>query len=119
MLDIQEIKNTIKQLENEPTTFATCQKLANLYTVLDHIEESKPKVDKVVNEYSDILPSYNSYCATKRKYELNEMTEDALQLSMKTLCQEIGEFLQVIYSNTETEFERNEFKSMMKSLTLS
>lgn len=35
---------------------------------------------------------------------------------MRSLCVEIGEFLQIIYSNTNMEEERKELKSMLNNL---
>lgn len=37
MLDLDEINRTILMLEGRDTTYATCEKLADLYIVRDHI----------------------------------------------------------------------------------
>lgn len=49
MLSIDEIENTILDLENHDTTFSTCEKLAWLYIVKDHI---KPNVTQMVSNNS-------------------------------------------------------------------
>ena len=118
MLDVQEITDTIQDLKNQKTTFETCQKLAILYTVLDHLDSAPSKVqtNEVVREYSDILPSYTSYCNIKRKYELNEISSETVKVAVKNLCQEIKEFLKIIYSNTDMELERVELRNMLNSL---
>lgn len=36
MIDLDEINKTILQLEERDTTYATCEKLADLYIVRDH-----------------------------------------------------------------------------------
>lgn len=70
----------------------------------------------IEKEYADILPTYQLYCTLKRKYELNEITKEAVIVAMRSLCVEIGEFLQIIYSNTNMEEERKELKSMLTNL---
>lgn len=43
-MNIGEIKNEIKRLENENTTYENCSKLAMLYSIVDHLGQDKPKV---------------------------------------------------------------------------
>jgi len=114
MINLKEIRETIEELEDRDNSFQNCERLAALYTIIDHhVNNSSP----VIQEYSDILPSYQLYCKIKTKYELKELNEEAVSVAMKTLCKEIKEFLQVLYSNTEMEQERMELRSMLKSLT--
>jgi hypothetical protein len=54
----------------------------------------------------------------KVSYELNEITQEAVQLSVKTVCREIKEFLATLYGNTDTQLERDEIKNMLKTLNL-
>ena len=51
-MNMKEINNTIYELENGETTHASCQKLAALYIVKDHIEGQDP--DKEINLYINI-----------------------------------------------------------------
>lgn len=114
MINLKEIRETIEELEDRDNSFQNCERLAALYTIIDHhVNNNSP----VIQEYSDILPSYQLYCKVKTKYELKELNEEAVSVAMKTLCKEIKEFLQVLYSNTEMEQERIELRSMLKSLT--
>ena len=48
-MNVSEITNTIIELENGDTTFASCEKLASLYIVRDHLS-----TDEVITEYNDI-----------------------------------------------------------------
>jgi hypothetical protein len=114
MLSLDEINNTIEQLENSSTTFDVCSKLASLIIVKQHLEnvgETKVSTsgDVVVKEYDDILPQYRMYCEVKRKYQMHEMTEDAVHLA-------INEFLHILYSNTDTQVERDCVKEMLMEL---
>lgn len=43
MIDLDEINRTILKLEQNDTTFATCEKLADLYIVRDHLTAQAPK----------------------------------------------------------------------------
>ena len=70
MLDMNEIYNTIEDLENENLTFDICTKLASLYILREY---NKP-ADEVITEYNDILPSYRKFCDIKRGYQLSEIS---------------------------------------------
>lgn len=115
MLNIEEINNTIEQLENGSTTFDSCQKLASLYIVRNCYLDSLSKVvsDKntndldVIKEYSDILPEYSRYCSIKRKYQLNELGKDVVLESLKCVCKEINEFIHTLYNSTDFSEERD------------
>lgn len=106
-MNIDEINTAISELVSGETTFATCQKLASLYTVREHLMPADDTEAKVISEYSDILPSYRIYCETKRNYQLNKLTISAVTDAMHNLCTEINEFLHIIYANTETQDERS------------
>ena len=70
MLNLEEINNTIDQLEEGNTTFDNCIKLSALYIVRDKLQsalqseivEEPEVVDAIENELSDILPQYRKYC---------------------------------------------------------
>ena len=115
MLDLQEVNNTIEQLEQGETTFASCEKLASLYIVREHFREVPP--DQVKKEYRDILPSYEQYVETKKRFFLHEVPEDAVIAKTHSLCIEIQEFLSMLYSNTENALERSELTELVHSLT--
>lgn len=118
MLNIEEIDNTIEELENGATTFDNCMKLASLYIVKEH--NSTPAQTMVTGtvegELNDILPQYRIYCATKRRYQLNELSDKAVQSAMKDLCTEIKEFIHVLYSSTDTPQEREQIRDLIDEL---
>ena len=113
MLNITEINNTIIELENGDTTFANCQKLASLYIVRDKLSNH---VNAVEHELSDILPQYKNYCAVKRKYQLSELTVDAVINSIGGVCKEIQEFIETLYGSTDTQEERERIQQMIQNL---
>ena len=119
MLNVGEIKDTISELQRQKTTFDTCHKLASLYIVLDHLDNNTVQEqieDKVVQEYSDILPSYKKYCEIKRNYQLGLLSDNQIQFSMKSVCLEIEEFILTLYSSTDTEIERSLIHDLLKSI---
>ena len=124
MLDLEEINNTIEELENAPTTYDTCIKLASLYIVKDNaesrlnsiVERQNVHYNNVESELSDILPQYRMYCEVKRQYALNQLTKEAVLLSMQDVCREIKEFMQTLYANTEMQEERTLLKEMLNTL---
>lgn len=98
MLDLEEINNTISELENGETTFDTCIKLAALYTVRDKQSESVSEVEK---ELDDILPAYRKYVDVLKAYQMGNSSDSALLDCMQLLCQEIQEFIISLYSSTQ------------------
>ena len=113
MLDLSEINSAIEELENTITTYDTCIKLSALYNVKNHM-----LTDTVEQELDDILPQYKKYCNIKRKYQLNELSKDNIIYAMENVCKEIEEFIQVLYSNTDTNEERNLIKKMIEKLKI-
>ena len=115
MIDIEAINNTIEHLEqSEETTTSVCNKLANLYIVREYF--NKPKEDIITLELSDILPSYLKYVELKRNYQLKQLDIDTVESAMVILCKEIYEFIQVLYSNTESSVERKEIRNLIEHL---
>lgn len=102
MLNLQEIEDSIKDLEESSTTYDNCARLASLYIVRDRLKQD----DVVEDELNDVLPSYRQYVKVKRKYQMKETTSEALCTAFNSLCNEINEFLHTLYACTETEQER-------------
>ena len=116
-MDLRLIADTIHELENGETTFENCYKLASLYVVRDHLEHALlPVTDNVEDELQDILPQYRKYCETKKKFQLKETTKDEVIDSLHSVGQEIREFIQTLYSNTDTPEEREYLVKLLHSL---
>lgn len=121
-MNLEEINNTIEALEESSTTFGNCEKLASLYICREYLaRRNEPKLKdhelKVESEINDILPQYRDYCQVKRRYQLNEINEKPVISSMKKLCVEIKEFIQILYSNTDMEDERTQIHDMLSELS--
>ena len=117
MLNMEEINNTIEELENSSTTFDNCMKLASLYIVRD--EHQKTVTDdgkQVESELNDILPQYQIYCNIKRKYQLQELPDTTVQIAMKAVCKEIEEFMHTLYSSTDMPEERELIRNLIHNL---
>ena len=115
MLNLEEINNTIEQLENGDTTFDACIKLASLYVVKEHI--SNKSVDTVINELNDIMPAYIQYKKIKREYQLGNIVETAVINQISRVCNEISEFISTLYSGTDIPVERDIIISMLSDLS--
>jgi len=109
-MNIEEINNTIEELENGSTTFDSCLKLASLYIVKEHISHTNLNefdgIPDVIKEYNDILPQYTEYCDIKTQYQLGKVSQEYVIQSMKNVCTEIHEFIDTLYNNTDTQEER-------------
>lgn len=113
-MDLIEIQNAIYRLESGDTTFENCEKLANLYTIVNNFPQDDDDSDDVVEEYNDILPSYDAYCEAKREYQMGSHNDiDVIQAKMQILCKEIKEFLCTLYSGTDSESERKAILNMI------
>ena len=125
-MDINEIRSTIAELENSDTTYENCHKLASLYvidTIYSKREENATERNlthltanyerDTEKELNDLFPYYEKYAETKRKYCLGYAPESLLQRDMLNLCEEISEFLHILYINTYTDKEREAIKSII------
>lgn len=117
MLDMNMVNSTISELEHADTTFTNCDKLASLYIIRQFSTFKDNEVqDKVTEELSDILPHYSIYCNKKRDYQLNKVGEDVMIDSLQTVCKEIYEFMQTLYSSTDMIDERAIIVSLIDRL---
>ena len=115
MLNMSTINDLIDELENGDTSLSNIRNLSALYNVKSHLLGSN-KYDRTAKELNDILPSYLQYVETKRKYQMKEITEINVLLHLGNVCKEIKEFIQTLYSGTDTQEERNIIKKMIKEI---
>lgn len=115
MLDLELIEETIEDLEQDTTSFENCEKLASLYICRLMNKNANMKLsdtlesvsyNNVDSELQDILPAYQKYINTKRRYQQYEVVDKLLIYAMQNLCDEIVDFISALYHNTETEAER-------------
>ncbi len=116
IMDIKAIEDNIKELENSITNVDNVQELACLYIVRDNLLKQDTNI--VEQELNDILPAYKKFCITKTKYQMQEVTEDAVVHDMKIVCQELKEFILSLYSNSDFYKERQPLIKMLDSLHL-
>lgn len=113
-MDINQVNETIEELENRETTYDTCIKLASLYIVRDKL--TKTGQNKEIIPHPNIFPQYNNYVENKRKYQLKEVSGECLYSCMNLLCLEISDFVHNLYSSCDTEEEKIELKNVISSL---
>ena len=114
-MNMTTINDLIAELESGDTSLSNIRNLSALYSVKSHLLGAN-NFDSTTKELSDILPSYLGYINVKRKYQLHETTEDAVYINMKQLCREIKEFIQSLYSGTDTPKERELIKQTIKEI---
>ena len=117
-MNIEEIEDRIYDLEYESTTYENTVELASLYIIQDNLlrMENRRVVDGVSKELDDILPAYTKYCEVKRKYQLHELTEEAVTEGLQRVCTEIEELITTIYSGTDMGKERRLLCKMLSKL---
>lgn len=114
-MTLESINELINELENVDASLSNVRNLASLYIVKQHFIGSE-KFDSTLKELNDILPSYVRYVDTKRKYQMHELPESALYTDMKFVCKEIFEFIQTLYSGTDTTKEQQILQDMINNL---
>ena len=115
MIDLNEIEDTIKDIENKNTTLDNCRILADML-IIEHFY--KIKTDNVENELNDILPQYQRYREIKRKYQLQEVTENAVINAIYNVCRELSEFIHTLYGCTDIQAERDAIVDMIAHLNI-
>ncbi len=84
MLSREEIEKSILELEEKDTTFATCEKLAWLYVVKDHLIAEKKKAKIAQGEESEFLKVIDGKEETRVWTVLNELMETLKIMNPKT-----------------------------------
>ena len=62
------------------------------------------------------LPAYENYCNLKRRYQMNEVSDEVLPEAMKFVTQELYDFIKTLYSNTYLRKERTHIEKLLKTL---
>jgi len=113
-MDTIAIKEAIQSLEESETTPENVAELASLYIVYTHL--TTEPVDPVESELDDILPYYRKYRDIKRRYQLNQAIDGEVIHGMKDVCQELKEFIDMLYYSTDMNKERLCLKKLVKEL---
>ena len=105
MISINEINDTIEELENGEITLKTCNDLANLYIIQKHMQEQdllpNSNIDERIDELQTLAVRY-------------VMERDVLLLNyfLNNLVKIVSE----LYHTSDTSSERNEFQSFIEQL---
>lgn len=111
------INNAIEALQTQETTVNSVQELAALYIVKDHLEKSENATNSAVeNELNDVLPAYKKYCEVKRKFQLGLLSDKVVLDYLKTVCSELRDLIQALYSGTDSKEERKILISGLQNL---
>lgn len=84
MISIDEINKTILDLEQHDTTFATCEKLAWLYIVRDHIDATRVASNDAMTR------------ETSPEMEGSEFLEAASRCDVASLLEVLNEHMNVV-----------------------
>lgn len=109
------INDLIDELEQSDTSLSNVRNLSALYNVKTHLLGTE-LYSNTTKELNDILPSYLRYIEVKRKYQLHEINIDGILIELKNVCKEIQEFIQTLYSSTDTPEERDLLHILIEEL---
>lgn len=112
-MDIVAINEAIEILENKETNFDNVSELAMLYIVRNNHQSIS---DSASDELNDILPCYQKYREVKGRYQQGMTSEGEVIRALKLLGQEIKEFIDNLYCNTDMNKERLYIKEMICQL---
>lgn len=111
-MDIQAIQDAIEVLESSNTTMENVNELSKLYIVRENLIKSQ----KYSNSKPKILPGYDNYVNVKRQYQMHQIPEDAVIVSIKQVCCEIDDFISMLYANSDLRRERRCLKECLAKL---
>lgn len=112
-MDLQAIQDAIEILEHSATSMENVDELSKLYIVREQLKKSNQQS----NDGPKILPSYSSYIETKRQYQMHQIPEDAVIISVKEVCQELDDLISLIYSNSDLRRERRCLRECLTKLS--
>lgn len=117
-MDIQIIENTIDELEHSDISMNNAIELASLYIIRNNnlTGINKEETGGIRGEIEDILPAYTEYRQVKTQYQLNNLPDFVVVKTLKLLCQEIEDVINLLYSNTDMNKERRCIKQMISNL---
>lgn len=117
-MDIQIIENTIDELEHSEISMNNAIELASLYIIRNNnlTGINKEETGGIRGEIEDILPAYTEYRQVKTQYQLNNLPDFVVVKTLKLLCQEIEDVINLLYSNTDMNKERRCIKQMISNL---
>lgn len=113
-MNINEIDQMINELKQCDTTYSNIKDLAALYIVKENLNAKQSSTEK---ELSDILPAYQSYIDSKRKYQFKQVDITLVENKLKMLCIEVFEFIDTLYKNTDAKEERTQLKRCILKLS--
>ena len=117
-MDIQIIENTIDELEHSDISMNNAIELASLYIIRNNnlTGINKEETGGIQGEIEDILPAYTEYRQVKTQYQLNNLSDFVVVKTLKLLCQEIEDVINLLYSSTDMNKERRCIKHMISNL---
>lgn len=117
-MDIQIIENTIDELEHSDISMNNAIELASLYIIRNNnlTGINKEETSGIQGEIEDILPAYTEYRQVKTQYQLNNLPDFVVVKTLKLLCQEIEDVINLLYSSTDMNKERRCIKQMIFNL---
>lgn len=110
-MDIKTINTAIERIEQEEATISNVAELADLYIVRDKLSLTGTSQDP------EIFSTYNNYCNVKCRYQKGETSEEAVVEALTLLCQDITDFLQKLYCNTDMRKERIIIEKILSNLS--
>ena len=121
-MNIADIDRCIAALEQGETTFSNCQKLASLVTVRSYLTHTQNKskmsdLEHAQKELADILPHYNKYCLIKADFQRSLIGKEPVLEALSSVCKELKEYLQALYSSTDMPEERELLEELIKNFS--
>ena len=124
MISERELMREISDYEDRTPTYQTCEKLANLYTIYDHLYEKKEPSIMTASEKgtlsnqtkNQILPAYFSYIEAKKSFQQGVGSKENVLKQVNVLSNEIKDFVKMLYRNTDMPEERAKITCLINEL---
>lgn len=120
-MELVEVNSMIRELEQSDSSLSTARNLAALYIIQGQLQGRLDDVlsksdDAVLTELYEVIPSYKQYVITKRRQQLNEISDDMVLSALTRLGKEIKDFIRTLYTSTSSEAERKVLHKIVTDL---
>lgn len=103
MIDIDEIEETIQELEGGELTLSSCADLAHLYIIRDHIDAlPQSDINENMQDLQDMIIEYM-------------INRDIVQLNI--LLTKLSQIISELYHTAESDDERVEFRDFIYNIS--
>lgn len=129
MITEKELLIEINKYEQNLNNYQSCEKLANLYIIYDHLYGKqiktvdplpRPEIKVSQNSEADnkVLPTYFYYVQAKKSFQEGNVPKEKVIRTLDALSIEIKDFVKMLYRNTDIPEEREKISKLINDINI-